>query len=75
MQNDRTNSDLENTRRDLIALRNAHGADTPVGYRCSNLIELLQNYDDAESANEELALSKLIVKQMADLDRLRHAFQ
>lgn len=29
-------------RRDLIALRVRHGASTPIGYRCSNLIELLQ---------------------------------
>jgi hypothetical protein len=37
------NFDLENARRKLTALRDAHGADTPMGHRCSNLIEMIQN--------------------------------
>lgn len=36
------NFDLENTRRDLIAMRNRHGAETPKGHACSNAIEQLQ---------------------------------
>lgn len=32
------NFDLEDTRRDLIAMRTKHGADTPIGHRCSNII-------------------------------------
>lgn len=55
---------LEQTRRDLIAIRVAHGADSPIGYRCSNLIELIQM--------PELATG-LIQRQMADLARLRAA--
>lgn len=35
--------DLAATRRDLIALRVKHGADTPTGHRCSNLLEQLEN--------------------------------
>lgn len=62
MQNDGTNRDLENTRRDLIALRVAHGANSPVGYRCSNIIELLQTPELPKS---------LIARQMNDLARLR----
>lgn len=58
--------DLKTTRRGLIALRNAHGADTPIGHRCSNLVELLQM--------PELATG-LIQRQMADLERLRRTFQ
>lgn len=57
---------LKDTRRCLIALRNAHGADTPIGHRCSNLVELLQM--------PELATG-LIQRQMADLERLRRTFQ
>lgn len=57
---------LEGARRDLIALRVAHGADSPIGHRCSNLIELLQTPELPKG---------LIARQMADLARLRHAFQ
>lgn len=66
MQNDRTNHDLENTRRDLIAIRAAHGADTPIGHRCSNLVELLQM--------PELP-KRLVERQMNDLARLRADLQ
>ena len=39
-----TNSfDMENTRRDLIALRVKHGADSAIGHRCSNIAEMLKN--------------------------------
>ncbi len=30
-------------RRDMIALRVKHGADSPIGHRCSNIIEMLKN--------------------------------
>jgi hypothetical protein len=66
MQNDGTNRDLENTRRDLIALRVAHGADSPVGHRCSNIIELLQTPELPKD---------LIARQMTDLARLRAGLQ
>ena len=61
MQSDGTNRDLENTRRDLIALRVAHGADTPIGHRCSNIVELIQV--------PEVPRFQLD-RQMADLHRL-----
>lgn len=34
---------LENARRNMIALRVKHGADSPIGHRCSNIIEMLKN--------------------------------
>ena len=37
------NFDFENTRRDLIAMRTKYGADTPIGHRCSNIVEGLKN--------------------------------
>ncbi len=52
---------FEDTRRDLIALRVKHGADTPIGHRCSNLIELLQVPELPKA---------LVQRQMADLARL-----
>lgn len=52
---------IEVTVRELINLRNKHGADSPIGHRCSNLIELIQM--------PELA-TWLTQRQMADLARL-----
>jgi hypothetical protein len=52
--------DLENTCRDLIALRVKHGADTPIGHRCSNLDVMLRK--GAPAAN--------IAKQMRELQAL-----
>jgi len=54
--------DFEDTRRDLIALRVKHGANTPIGHRCSNIIELIQQ--------PELP-THLIQRQMAELTELR----
>jgi hypothetical protein len=34
---------MEETRRALIATRAKHGANTPIGHRCSNIVEMLEN--------------------------------
>lgn len=52
---------IDETRRNLIALREKHGADTPVGYRCSNIVELIQM---------EKPPAELVKRQMSDLQRL-----
>ena len=57
---------LQEIARDLIVMREAHGADSPIGHRCSNIVELLQVPELPKD---------LIARQMADLARLRHAFQ
>lgn len=64
------NLDHENTRRDLIALRVKYGADTPIGHRCSNLIEMLENYRTAEG-DQKANLAKSIEQTMADLAKLQ----
>lgn len=51
----------EDLRRDLIALRVKHGATSPIGCRCSNIIELLQAPEVPKVFLE---------RQMADLQRL-----
>lgn len=61
MQNDRTKRDLESARRDLIALRLKHGATSPIGCRCSNIIELIQAPEVPKVFLE---------RQMGDLQRL-----
>lgn len=55
------NLDLENTRRDLISLRVKHGAASPIGHRCSNIVELLQQPN---------LPADLIKRQMAELQKL-----
>jgi hypothetical protein len=54
-------TNLEASRRDLIALRVKHGADSDIGHGCSNIIELIQQ--------PELP-SKLIQYQTERLARL-----
>lgn len=57
---------LEQTRRDLIVMREAHGADSAIGHRCSNIVELLQMPELPKA---------LLARQMADLARLTSAIQ
>lgn len=57
---------LEQTRRDLIVMREAYGADSPVGHRCSNIVELLQMPELPKD---------LLRRQMIDLARLRAGLQ
>lgn len=57
---------LDRTRRDLIVMRNKHGATSAIGSRCSNIVELIQV--------PELPKFQL-ERQMADLQRLLHDFQ
>ena len=49
---------LEDTRRDLIALRVKHGAETPIGHRCSNIIEMMKN--GVNPARQVAELEKLL---------------
>lgn len=64
------NLDYENTRRELIAKRVAAGADTPIGHRCSNLIEMLDNYRTAEG-EQKANLAKSIQQTMTELKLLQ----
>lgn len=60
------NFDLENTRRQLIAKREAAGAKTEIGHRCSNLIEQLQNLRDA-TGDQRAHLIAAIERSMTEL--------
>jgi hypothetical protein len=57
---------LEQTRRDLIVMRAKHGATSPIGCRCSNIVELIQVPEVPKFQLE---------RQMADLQRLLQAAQ
>jgi hypothetical protein len=60
------NLDHEDTRRKLIAKRNTAGAEMPIGHRCSNLIEQLENLRDA-TGDQRSHLMKSIQKSMTGL--------
>lgn len=64
--------DLANARKQLDALRAKHGADTPIGHRCSNLIEQLKNHETATPSLRQ-DLEKFIAKSVADLAKLSAA--
>lgn len=42
-------TDLQKTRSDLTLMRAKHGAETPIGHRCSNLLEMLENLERAKA--------------------------
>jgi hypothetical protein len=67
----RSGFDPVDARRNLIAKRVAAGADTEIGHRCSNLVELLDNYAKVESEEQRAHIEAGIRKQMADL-AIRH---
>lgn len=61
--------DILTVRRDLIALREKHGADTAIGHRCSNLIEQLENLHGTPS-DQRKHLEKSINQSVAELAKL-----
>jgi hypothetical protein len=67
----RSGFDLEDTRRSLIALRSKLGAYSPAGHRCSNLVEMIQEYERGEEISR-MHLAKSISRQMAELAALTH---
>jgi hypothetical protein len=68
-----SNMNMEDTRRDLIALRNKHGADTPTGHACSNIIEQMQAFRTyvrpAWATDERQTLQWMMQRQMQTLSR------
>lgn len=61
--------DFENTRRELIAMRVKHGANTPVGHRISNLIEQCENLRTAVG-DQRANLLKSIDKSVTEIKAL-----
>lgn len=54
----------------LHALRRRHGASSLVGYRCSNLIQMIPHYQAETDAERRAHLAKNIQIQMTDIARL-----
>lgn len=63
--------DPKTIRKSLDALRAKHGADTPIGHRCSNLIEQLKNYE--RGTGDRWAIQQSMAKSVADLAKLSAA--
>lgn len=67
-------SDPIDIRRNLIAKRQAAGADTPIGHGCSNVIEILENLYGYErpawATHESQTLPWSLNRQMERLERL-----
>jgi hypothetical protein len=61
--------DIQKARGDLKALRDKYGANTPIGHRCSNLMEMLENIEGA-TGDQRRELERSIGRQLADLARL-----
>jgi len=59
--------DLEDARRNLIAMRVRFGANTPKGHACSNLIEQVKNMAGA-TGDQKASLHKSISKSIAKLN-------
>lgn len=61
--------DPKTIRKSLDALRAKHGADTPIGYRCSKLIEQLKRYPGS-TGEQRANLEKFIAQSVAELSKL-----
>lgn len=61
--------DFERVRNYLIAKRDFYGALTPVGHRCSNVIELWKNRRGA-AGDQLVQIDKSLAVQMSELEAL-----
>lgn len=62
--------DLKKTRSYLTLMRARHGADTPAGYRCSNLLEQLEILATATDPGQISRLRTDIKIQMDELSEI-----
>lgn len=54
----------------LRTMRRRHGAETPIGHRCSNLLEQLENYAGSQDRDQRAQLRQNIAWQIAGLAEL-----
>lgn len=62
--------DLPAIRTSLIKARDQHGAMTPAGHRCSNILEQLESLAKTTDRDQRAKLERDIQIQMADLAAL-----
>ena len=66
-------TDFTETRSMLKKLAMAHGADTPIGHACHNLLELTENYAKTINYDDRLQITANIERQMKHLEQLRQS--
>lgn len=54
----------------LRSLASKHGADSPIGHRCSNLAAMIPHYENATDAERRLALAASMSRTMSEIERL-----
>ncbi len=62
--------DLAAVRKSLLKSRDEHGAKSPGGRRCSNLLEQLENLAKTTDRDQRARLEKDIQVQMAELSSI-----
>ena len=63
-------TDFTETRSMLKKLAMAHGADTPIGHACHNLLEMTENYAKTTDADQQIQLKANIEREKARLNDL-----
>ncbi|WLB49252.1 hypothetical protein QIH93_15160 [Bradyrhizobium ottawaense] len=63
-------TDFTETRSMLKKLAMAHGADTPIGRACHNLLEMTENYAKSRDADQQIQLKANIEREKARLNDL-----
>lgn len=63
-------TDFTETRSMLKKLAMAHGADTPIGRACHNLLEMTENYAKTTDADQQIQLKANIEREKARLNDL-----
>ncbi|MCK1459180.1 hypothetical protein IVB34_12865 [Bradyrhizobium sp. 2] len=63
-------TDFTDTRSMLKKLAMAHGAETPIGHACHNLLEMTENFAKTKDADQQIQLKANINRETARLNTL-----
>jgi hypothetical protein len=66
-------TDFTETRSMLKKLAMAHGAETPVGHACHNLLEMTENYSKSTDFDQRVQLKANINRELSRLESLRQS--
>ena len=61
---------MNDVRGQLVTLRRQHGAHSPIGHRCTNLLERMENYSKETDALAREKILASIDRQKVHLKRL-----
>lgn len=63
--------DAWSARRFIMAERAIAGPDTPLGHRCSNMVELIENYGHADSPWQVSNIKTLLVRTVQEIAEIK----